>query len=256
MLTKRRYGEGMQRPSSTTKALSVIALSAIALASCSDDGSPAGADGINVVPDPLVARTLNDPLMVDPDLAHRNEANAVVTVRYDHALPPLSSSSETAEMACEAARRELVVDGGSIRDLPPSQGDYDGEALALGMSASDIVTATGAPSACKGQLTDGLVWAARMPDVARVMPHGMTLQAAGADSANCKLRIVRYVTPAGVDDALQYHFNRADRARMKVARHRAPEAILDAARGSEHLKVYARPSSNGTSAVDLVYWKR
>lgn len=255
MLTKRGYGEWMQRLTPSIRAFSAIALSTIALSSCSDDSSVAGKDGITVVPDPLVARTLNDPLMVDPDLAHRNEANALLTVRHDHALPPLISSSETAEQAREAARRELV-DSGSIRDLPPSQGEYEGEPLALGMTASDIIKASGAPSACNGKLEEGLVWAARVPEVAKVMPHGMAMQAAGADGEGCQMRIVRYVTPAGVEDALQYHFNRADRAKMKAVRHREPEAILDAARGSEHLKVYARPSSNGTSAVDLVYWKR
>jgi len=88
------------------------------------------------------------------------------------------------------------------------------------------------------------------------MPHGMAMQAAGAEEDRCHIRIVRYVTPVGITDALRYHFNRANRAGMTSKRYTKPEDILDAARGSEHLKIYARPGPGGTSAVDIIYWRR
>lgn len=231
-----------------------IAISALLLGACGGDaGDPAAA--LPAIPDPLVARTLNDPLMVDPDLAYRNEANAALAIRHDHALPPIVATSEGAEAAREAARGELL-DAGPISDLPLPTTGSPGAALALGMSASDIIAASGAPSGCKGKLAEGLVWAARMPDPARVMPHGMAMQAAGADGPECNLRIVRYITPVRIEEALEYHFNRANRAGMSARRFKQPEDILDAARGAEHVRIHARPGPGGTSAVDIIYWKR
>ena len=230
-----------------------LATSALALASCGGDEGRSGA--APSTPDPLVARALNDPIMTDPDLVHRNQAFAALTIRHDHALPPLIATSDNAEAAREAARRELL-ETGAIAELPVASGASGGEALAPGMTAQDIIKATGAPSACSAVIEEGIVWAARMPEPASVMPHGMTMQAAGADTSGCTIRIVRYITPVDVEDALSYHNTRAERAGMTVQRLRDPEAILDAERGSQHLKVYARPGLNGTSAVDLVYWRR
>jgi hypothetical protein len=231
-----------------------IALTALVLAACGGDASERN-EPLPAIPDPLVARTLNDPLMVDPDLAYRNEANAALAIRHDHALPPMVATTETAQAARDMARGELL-DGGPIADLPLPVAGTAGAALALGMSANDIIAASGAPSGCKGKLEEGLVWAARMPDPARVMPHGMAMQAAGTDGTGCNLRIVRYVTAARIEEALAYHFNRASRAGMTARRFKEPEDMLDAARGAEHMKVYARPGPGGTSAIDIVYWKR
>lgn len=210
---------------------------------------------IATTPDPVVARTLNDPLMVDPDLVYRNEAFAALTIRYDHALPPHRSTSENAEAAREAARRELLVDGPMV-ELPVATGGAMGEELAPGMTADQIIKASGAPERCLGNLSEGLVWAARMPEAAKLMPHGMAMQAAGAETDRCKMRIVRYVAPVDVEDVLRYHFNRANRAGMTAERFAGPEAILSASRGSQQFRVYARPGLAGTSAVDLISWSR
>ena len=237
------------------RSLFLIGISALVLGSCGEDRADVAYSVIADTPDPIVARTLNDPLMTDPDLAHRNQANAALTIRYDHALPPHVSTSENAEAAREAARRELL-ETGPIAELPVASGTAEGEALALGMTAQDIIANAGAPRACSAAVKEGLIWAARMPDPARIMPHGMTMQAAGANTKRCNLRIVRYVTPVEQEDALRYHNSRALFAGMTVKRFRSPEAILDAARGSQHLKVYVRPGPGGTSSVDLIYWRR
>lgn len=238
------------------RATILAAASGVLSLSACNDGAGDGVGGeIPATPDPIVAATLNDPLMIDPDLVHRSDANALLSIRYDHALPPHDSTSESAEAAREAASRELLETGG-IEELPLASTQAAGEALALGMSATEVMKASGAPNRCLGQVEEGLIWAARLPDAARVMPHGMTMQAAGAQTDRCKIRIVRYVTPVGVEDALRYHFNRASRAGMTANRYSAPEDILDAERGSEHFKVYARPGPGGTSAVDLIYWRR
>lgn len=233
----------------------LVAFGALALGSCDDVMVDGDYGTIADTPDPLIARALNDPIMVDPDLAYRNQANAALTIRYDHALPPHMSTTESAEAALEAARRELLV-GGSINELPVASQTVQGEPLALGMTAQDIMAVTGAPARCANAVTEGLVWASRMPDPARIMPHGMTMQAAGAETSSCNIRIVRYVTPVPKEDVLRYHFTRAARAGMTINRFSKPEDILIANRGSQHFKVYARPGQGGTSAVDLIYWRR
>lgn len=232
-----------------------VIVSALVVSGCGSDSLDGSAAMIAATPDPVVARTLNDPLMVDPDLVYRNEAYSALTIRYDHALPPHRSTTENAEAAREAARRELLVDG-PMAELPVASAERMGIELAPGMTADEIIKASGAPERCLGKLDEGLVWAARMPVAATVMPHGMTMQAAGAETERCKMRIVRYVTPVDVEDVLRYHFNRANRAGMQAMRYSNPEAILSASRGSQQLRVYARAGQGGTSSVDLITWSR
>ncbi|MEL6531311.1 MAG: hypothetical protein AAFQ27_15235, partial [Pseudomonadota bacterium] len=123
-------------------------------------------------------------------------------------------------------------------------------------TAPAMLAALGGPAVCNGGLSEGFGWAARLPQVAQVMPHGMVQQAAGKDANGCSVRIVRYLTPATIDDALEYHFNQAFRARLRVERFSAPEQILQASRGSTQFFVHVRPGNNGLSAVDLIYWQR
>ncbi|MEM9501811.1 MAG: hypothetical protein AAF941_08185 [Pseudomonadota bacterium] len=230
-----------------------LTLAVLALSSCSDDTQPINADGTIGV-DPLVARALNDPLMVDPDLAYRNEANAAITIRHDHALPTFAATTEASQRAREVARLELL-DGGSISNLPAVT--IDEGVLPIGglSTAGEIVEAVGGPGRCTDRLGEGLAWAARMPEVAQVMPHGMVQQAAGVDAEGCTVRVVRYLTPVAIEDALQYHFNRAVRARLSITRLDDPEAILQASRGDMNFIVHARPAAGGMKAIDLVYWE-
>lgn len=203
--------------------------------------------------DPLLTNALGDPLMVDPDLAYRNQANSAIAINHDHALPPLEAREELAERAREAARRDLLRDG-PIPDLPFPLSDDRGQILADLKFAGEIVTAVGGPSRCNGSLEEGLVWAANMSATAAIMPHGMVQQAAGTNANGCTLRVVRYLSPAGVEDALQYHYTRADRARLRPALYESPEMIVAAEGREEALIVHAREGVGGLTAVDLVFW--
>lgn len=236
-----------------TISISAIAVAALTLASCTG-GSDSGSDDAKAVEnDPLVARTLNDPLMVDPDLAYRSEANAAVTIRHDHALPPLLASSDTAEMAREAARAFLIK-GGQIADLPQGDGSKNGAKLSKASSAAALIAAAKAPEDCVKGLEEGMIWAARMPDVAPIMPHGMVLRAAGSQGA-CVTRIARYVTPTGADDALQFYFNLASRGEMEVTRLGENGEMLRATGETRSFVVEVSEGPGETSAIDLVYWQ-
>ena len=95
-----------------------------------------------------------------------------------------------------------------------------------------------------------------MPEVAPVMPHGMVRVAAGVDQPGCTLRIVRYVTPALVEDALQFHYTVASRTGMELKVYAEPEASLIGDRRGTFLRVFARETSGDLTAVDVVTWSR
>nr|WP_298926707.1 hypothetical protein [uncultured Erythrobacter sp.] len=227
---------------------------ALALTACGTDTAPEDVIGVAAT-DPLMARALNDPLMVDPDLAYRNEANAALTVRYDHPLPPLVATSELANQAREAARVELLEDG-PIPDLPFASGGDASADLATLTKADAMLTAAGGAAECAGALEAGLKWSVDMPGPSKIMPHGLVRQAAGVSNGVCDARIVRYLTPVDIEDALGYHFALADRARLRPVRFETPEQAVVGDGRNEQLVVHVREGTGGMTAVDLIYWAK
>jgi hypothetical protein len=224
----------------------------LSLAACSP-APDARADGAAVTVDPVVARALHDPLMSDPDLSARNDANAVLGLPASGALPVFAATPVAARAARDAARLELL-EGGAIPDLPPARETSGSKPLGALASASDLLAALGAPESCAARLEQGFAWSADLPPVAAIMPHGMVMQAGGAAVSPCRLRIVRYQSPAVPEDVLAYHYARAVRAGLSGTRHAAPEDMITASNaGGERLVVHARPVANGMTAVDLLY---
>jgi len=235
-----------------------LPLLCLMLVACSNRAEPPRApDFTPIATDPVIARALNDPLMTDPDLASRNEADAVIGFVDSAALPVLAATSEQVSKTRDAWRLELL-DGGSIPDLPPASAPLPGTAAPrlLGplASAADLLAALGAPDRCAALLRQDFAFAANLPPVATIMPLGMVVQAGGADIAPCRIRIVRYHTAAVPEDALQYHAARAARAGLRITRQTQPEASI-AARGTngETLVVHARAAAHGLTGVTLLY---
>lgn len=234
----------------------------VLLASCSgtpDGGGDGGGDGRGeadpLASDPVVARALHDPLMSDPDLSARNAANALLGFADETALPLFPATAEAARGAREAGRLELLADG-DILPLPApvaSTGPIPNAAA----TAGDLLGALEAPESCAAALEQGFVWAADLPQVAAIMPLGMVVQAGGADTAPCKLRIIRYHTPAAPEDVLEYHFTRAARAGLQPTHQAGPGSGI-AARGKDGaaLVVAVRRAATGHTAVDLLYRAR
>lgn len=86
------------------------AIACVLPAACSEPESEAAAPEV-LSSDPLLARALNDPLMVDPDLSWRNEANAVIAIRDGHPLPPFDARDDARQRARDAGRLELLENG-------------------------------------------------------------------------------------------------------------------------------------------------
>jgi hypothetical protein len=203
--------------------------------------------------DPLVAAALHDPLMSDPDLSARNEANAVLGFASETGLPLFPVTPEAAQSAREAGRLELLEDG----DIPELPAPVGGPGPLSGTGAGEGLAALGAPERCLAALDEGFGWAAGLPPAAAIMPQGMVVQAGGAAAAPCDLRIIRYQTAAAPEDVLQYHYARALRAGLSPIRY-AEGGDSIAARGArgEAMAVAVRKAASGMTAVDMFYRAR
>lgn len=220
-------------------------------AACGQAGVPGAqtADAALIAQDPVIARAFHDPLMTDPDLASRNEANAAIGFPDSAALPVLGPDPDEARRAREAMRLELLA-GGAIPPLPPA-GDADPEPLSPRSSGAQLIGAVGAPSGCAGALAEDFARAAALPPPAAIPPRAMVVQAGGAASAGCNLVIVRYLSPVPAEELLQYHHTRALRAGLVPQASRA--AITAQGTGAERLAVHVRSALGGLTGVTLVY---
>lgn len=233
-------------------------LLALALAACDGAGSE-GASAPNAWADasradPVVARALYDPLMSDPDLARRSEANAAIAYADQRALPILPATPDERQRARDALRDALQA-GGAIPPLSPITAGSGGMALGGVATMADRLAAVGAPEACQKGASAGFDWAAKLAAPALIAPRGMAEEAAGSDAAACRLRAVRYLTATPLEDALIYHDTLAQRAGFSVKRYDQPEAIIAATgKQGEALRVHLREQTSGMTAVDLVFW--
>lgn len=223
------------------------------IAACADEARAPADDVALIAQDPVIARVLHDPLMSDPDLAMRNGANALLGFTDSGALPVISGSPQAAREAREKARLVLLADG-PFPALPPPRNSSRGKPLGPMASGADLVEALGGPAKCAPRLTEDFALAADLPPVAAILPEGMVVQAGGADLAPCRLRIVRYQTPAAIEVVLHYHYVLALRGGLSAARHAQPENLIAATGTSgETLVVHARPGPHALTAVDLLY---
>jgi hypothetical protein len=227
----------------------------------SEDGRAMPGTGL-IDSDPVIARALHDPLMSDPDLASRNEANAALGSPDSHALPVIPATSADASAAREAMRLELLATA-PIPDLPPVPDEEDEGAKhgpaplpPMGPMAppADLLAALGLPPTCAARLTEDFALAASLPAAAALPPQGMVMQAGGSEAAGCRLRIIRYVSAAPLIDVLQYHYARATRAGLTGQRQAAPvDMIIAQGKGGERLVVEARRAAHGMTGVTLLY---
>lgn len=225
----------------------------LSTAACAEGEDAHRADAALIAADPVIARALHDPLMSDPDLASRNEANALLGGADSSALPVFAATPEAARAAREAARIELL-EAGPIPELPLARSEERGKALGAMASAADLLAALGAPATCAARLEEDFALAAKLPPAAALPPLAMVVQAGGAAGGDCDLRIIRYHSAAAPKEVLLYHYARARRAGLSAERYAVPEDIIAAegARG-ETLVVHLRTGVHGLTAVDLLY---
>ncbi|MEP3050003.1 MAG: hypothetical protein ABJP48_03090 [Erythrobacter sp.] len=228
----------------------ILAVLPLALTACGAE--PPLSENV-ISQDPVVARALNDPLMVDPDLSYRNQANAALTIGVGHALPVFEGSEQLARRAREEARLQLLEDG-PILELPLAGESKEGAELAGLVTAPQMALAHGVPEQCVDALQQGFIWAARLDRPAAIMPYGQVRAAAGSDKGDCNLRVISYATPASIEDTLQYHFNLARRSNMSVETFASPESALLANGEGQQFAVNLRAGPRAMTAVEIVHW--
>ncbi len=232
----------------------LISLSVLlpALAACADERAGEAAPEI-LTQDPMISAALHDPLMVDRDLAYRNEANAALTIRFDHALPLPAYSPDEARAAREAARLDLLKHG-EILDLPEPELAAEPARLSWSGGAADLMSRFDVPSQCSDNLEKGFAWAARMLPGAEIAPHGQVRFAAGTVSRECNLRIIVYRVPGSLKDALQYHYNQAQRSGLDLQYHSGPVAMLAGQEGERRLAIIGRQGPGVSSDIRVIDW--
>jgi len=219
------------------------------LAACS--GEP---DAPPVVPerDPAAVQALGDQIMVDPDLAQQNEANAALTGGTDHSIPPIIKTRDAIGAAKQEAA-DLIGGTSNLPDLPEPEMVEKPLPEAARYSVLELAKLSEGLDDCADQSGYTAKWASRMPDLLPVYPRGNTLEAAGTDSGECNLRAVRYLTPVTVSDVTRFYMARVRKAGLSDAYSRQDEFhILQGGKGSQVYAIYVRERSSGVSEVGLV----
>ena len=138
--------------------LSIATLAGIiGLASCSDPQMDESYSSGALAKDPILARALNDPLMTDPDLASRNQSNALIAFHDSQPLPAFAATEGAASKAREAARLQLL-NGGQVETLPAAIEDKDAVSLAGFTNAGDMIDAVGSRTDCIESMDASLLW--------------------------------------------------------------------------------------------------
>lgn len=229
-------------------AISVAILPLMMLAACGGNADDAPSDG---EVDPATQAALNDPIMVDPDLAGQNEASAALT-GGGASLP----AELTTPSAIQGAKEEaMALVGGSVYLKPAPKAKVVAgeipETAVLTAASRAAVLPNGTD--CAAAVEYSAAWAARLPVIFPVYPRGSTQEAAGTDKGQCSLRVVNFLTPVGLDDVLSFYHSRAVNGgytseHLKVG----IDNIISGTKGASSFVVYARKQANGLTDVDLV----
>ncbi len=228
--------------------MSVAILPIMAVAACGDGPS----DGEGIDADPASEQALNDQIMVDPDLAGQNEANAALTGGTDQSLPPENMTPEAIQAARDAA---FALVGGSdgFKDLPAAKqmGASIPETSALTAAARAAVAPGGAN--CAESAEYSAAWAAKLPAIFPVYPRGSTKEAAGTDMGQCSLRVVNYLSAVPMEEILKFYHSRALTGgySSEYIQHDG-DNIVSGTKGDASYVVYARQLPSGITEVDLV----
>jgi hypothetical protein len=170
--------------------------------------------------DPALTSALEDQILVDPNLVQQAHPNAV--------RPPEApvQAQYPAGSAAEGARGAAASAGA------PGQARVRRAAAATGGASGEGV--------CSDHLEYGPQWADRLPAEFPPYPGGRVTEAAGANTAECRVRIVTFRTGDPHGRVLDYYRGAASRAGFS-AEHQM--------RGADHLLGGVNARSDGAFVV-------
>lgn len=223
------------------------------LAACSSSDSNSNtelADNASAT-DPALASALQDQIMVDPSLAQQANGGALRPPGqpYSGQIPPDGVAAGGA-----------TDDGELMRTPDPVPADRD---CAQCQNARNAVTLGGLAerqqngqlNGCAADLQYSAGWAQRLPRDVPLHPRARVTEAAGADGAACKLRVVSFSSPEPMQRMLDWYYTRVTRAGF-TAEHQVDgnDHILGGTRARDDgaYVLFLSPRSDGGTDVDLV----
>jgi hypothetical protein len=183
----------MPNRAATLIRIAVIA-GALSLGACRDSGSElANLDNqiIGNDTDPALTSALEDQIMVDPALTQQSNRNAVRPPETPtQAQYPLPQGGQ------QAARRPATVRGAGGAPQAAAAGEV----------------AEAGSSGCGPDFDYNMQWARRLPPAFAVYPGSRITDAAGSDTAQCRVRVVTFTTADAAQRVLDHYAARAARA--------------------------------------------
>ncbi len=182
----------------TIRAATLIRIAAIAtalsLGACRDNQSElANLDNqiIGNDTDPALTSALEDQIMVDPALTQQSNRNAVRPPET-----PTQAQYPLPQGAGQPARRAAAVRGSG----------------AAAAAEPDRETAEVGSTGCGPDFDHNMQWARRLPAAFAVYPGSRITDAAGSETADCRLRVVTFTTADPAQRVLDHYSARAARA--------------------------------------------
>ena len=209
----------------------------LALAACgggADENNLAALDNALLAngADPALTSALEDQILVDPNLVQQAHPNTVrppeTPVQAQYPAGSASEGSASAERAGQPAQPR-----------PSGQSRVRRAAAATGSGSDDGV--------CADALEHGPQWAGRLPAEFPAYPGGQVTEAAGANTAECRVRVVTFRTADAYQRVLDHYRGLAQRAGFSAEHQR---------RGADHLLGGVNARTDGAFVVIVTPMER
>lgn len=233
-----------------------LALAPLLLVACGDGGADETpyslddelAEGANAQ-DPLLAAAVQDPLLTDPQLSTKSNADAIRPPSQPYAAPvPAGDIAPAPDTDDGALMKTPDAIRGTCRQCAIAR-----DAITLGALAarqSDPRTRNCAPA-----LRYAAGWANRLPADMPLYGGARVIEAAGADGAGCRIRAVTFTTSRPVDHMLDWYFTQGTKAGY-ATEHQADDAehVLAGSRARDGAAyvAFVRTAPGGGSEIDLL----
>lgn len=179
--------------------------------------------------DPALTSALEGQIMVDPSLA--DQANRAAVKPADGPasalIPPETTGpSATAERAAGPTLGELAAQQTRQKSMP----------------------------GCNHSVSYALHWSTRLPADVPIYPRGRVEEAAGSDTATCRLRVVTFTSSDSPRAVVDFYTGSVRRAGYSVSQEQDGEQVLLGGTRRDGAAVFAivTPTRSGGTIVDLV----
>lgn len=198
--------------------------------------------------DPALTAALEDQIMVDPSLAAKNG-------RGTRRTPGALAQPIPPERRADAAKAEYAMANGKLLRAPGA-GKFTGNAgepVTLGQLAASQKAGAAGGNPCADKLDYSARWAARLPGEMTIYPNARVVEAAGANEAPCKMRVVTFRADANMQAVLDYYYTKAVRAGYSAEHlEDGKDHMLGGTRRDDAFMLFLRNLPGGGTEVDLI----